>query len=104
MIDAQLHDLSLRMVVLSKYIGMGMVRIIIPSIIDLLGYDREFCSSSSSSDSTRVTQKHNDIIIVMKFCKNVDIRHPKRLVILISLQATTNSPRQYIIMESHLSV
>ena len=27
------------------YIGMGMV----PSIIDVWGYDREFCSSSSSS-------------------------------------------------------
>ena len=27
------------------YIGIGMV----PSIIDVWGYDREFCSSSSSS-------------------------------------------------------
>ena len=66
------------MVVLS-IIGM-------PSIIDVCGYDREFCSSSpsssSDSDSTPITQKRNNT--VMKFCKNVDIRHPKRLVILIS--------------------
>ena len=39
-------------------IGMGMV----PSIIDVWGYDREFCSSSSpSSDSTPITQKRNNI-------------------------------------------
>ena len=37
------------------YIGIGMVA----SIIDVWGYDREFCSSSSSpsSSSTNVTQK-----------------------------------------------
>ena len=57
----------------------------VPSIIDVWGYDREFCSSSSpsSSDSTPITQKLNNK--VMKFCHNVDIRHPKRLVILVSL-------------------
>ena len=37
-------DLSLSTVVLSIIIVIGMV----PSIIDVLGYDREFCSSSSS--------------------------------------------------------
>ena len=45
------------------YIGMGMV----PSIIGVWGYDREFCSSSSppppppSSSPSRVTQKPNKI-------------------------------------------
>ena len=48
------------------YIGMGMV----PSIIDVWGYDREFCSSSSPSPSppppspspsSHVTQKPNNI-------------------------------------------
>ena len=43
------------------YIGMGMV----PSIIDVWGYDREFCSSSSPPPSpppsSRVTQKQNNI-------------------------------------------
>ena len=44
------------------YIGIGMV----PSIIDVWGYDREFCSSSSpppppSSPPSRVTQKPNKI-------------------------------------------
>ena len=38
----------------------------VPSIIDVWGYDREF------------VKKHT---IVMKFCNNVDIYHPKRLVI-----------------------
>ena len=45
-------------------IGMGMI----PSIIDVLGYDREFCSSSppspsssSSSSSTSITQKPKEI-------------------------------------------
>ena len=43
---------SLSTVVLS--VGIDMV----PSIIDVWGYDREICSSSSSSSSsTRVTQK-----------------------------------------------
>ena len=37
-------------------IGIGMV----PSIVDVWGYDREFCSSSSSP-SSRVTQKPNNI-------------------------------------------
>ena len=48
--------LSLSTVVLSD-IGIDMV----PSIIDVWGYDREFCSSSPSpspsSDSTPITQK-----------------------------------------------
>ena len=59
----------------------------VPSIIDVWGYDREFCSSSPppSPSSTRVTQKCNSIIL-MKFCKNVDIRNPKRLVILTTLK------------------
>ena len=38
----------------------------------------------------------------MKYCKNVDMHHPKWLVILKQhclLQTTTNSPRQYIIGE-----
>ena len=48
----------------TQYIGKGMV----PSIIDVRDYDREFCSSSpspspssSSSDSTPITQKRNNI-------------------------------------------
>ena len=47
-------------------LGIDMV----PSITDVWGYDREFCSSSSSS-LTRVTQteKHK----LMKFCKNMGI-------------------------------
>ena len=42
------------------YIGIGMV----PSIIGVWGYDREFCSSSSppsSPPSSRITQKPNNI-------------------------------------------
>ena len=60
----------------------------VPSIIDVWGYDREFCSSSSPpsppppSPSSRVTQKPNNIK-VMKFCKNVDIHNAKRLHIFI---------------------
>ena len=55
----------------------------VPSIV--LVCDREFCCSfsspsSPSSDSTLKTKQHT----VMKFCKNVDISHPKRLVILIN--------------------
>ena len=38
-------------------IGIDMV----DSITDVWGYDREFCSSSSSSSSTRVTQKPKNI-------------------------------------------
>ena len=34
-------------------LSMGMV----PSIIDVWGYDRQFCSSSSSSSSTSITKK-----------------------------------------------
>ena len=42
----------------TSYIGIDMV----PSIIDVWGYDREFSSiSSSSSSSTRVTQKQKYI-------------------------------------------
>ena len=57
---------SLSTVVLSIIIGIGMV----PSIIDVWGYDTEFCSSSSPpppppppspSPSSRVTQKPNNI-------------------------------------------
>ena len=33
----------------------------VPSIIDVWGYDKEFCSSSSSSPSSRVTQNPNNI-------------------------------------------
>ena len=51
----------------------------VPSIIDVWGYDREFCSSSSSFPS-RVTQKLNNM---MKFCRNVDIHNVKRLHIFI---------------------
>ena len=59
-IFSYVYSLSLRMVVLS--IGIGMV----PSIIDVWGYDREFCSSSSPPPpppppSSRVTQKPNNI-------------------------------------------
>ena len=61
------------------YIGIGMV----PSIIGVWGYDREFCSSSPPSSSpSRVTQKPNKYK-VMKFCKNVDIHNAKRLHIFI---------------------
>ena len=45
--------ISLSTVVLSIIIGMGMV----PSIIDVWGYDSEFCSSSSSSTSITQTPK-----------------------------------------------
>ena len=49
--------LSLSTVVLSIIIGIGIV----PSIIDVWGYDMELCSSSSSSPSTNVTQKLKQI-------------------------------------------
>ena len=40
----------------------------------------------AESSSKAITQKRNNIIIiVMKFCKKVDIRHLKRPVILICL-------------------
>ena len=54
--------ISLSTVVLS-IIGIGMV----PSIIDVWGYDREFCSSSSPPPApsppppSHVTQKPNNI-------------------------------------------
>ena len=44
----------------------------VPSITDVWGYDREFCSSSSSSSSTHVTQKPKKHKL-MKFCKNIGI-------------------------------
>ena len=53
----------------------------VPSITDVWGYDREFCSSSSSSSSslTRVTQKPKNINY-MKFCKNENISlHVRKL-------------------------
>ena len=55
----------------------------VPSIIDVWGYDREFCSSSPSPSPpppppSRVTQKPNNIKL-MKFCKNVNIHNAKRL-------------------------
>ena len=55
----------------------------VPSIIDVWGYDREF-SSFSSSSSTRVTQK-TEKHKLMKFCKNVGIHGPMGIVILICL-------------------
>ena len=58
----------------------------VPSIIDVWGYDREFCSSSSPPPSpppppsrNSKTKQHK----VMKFCKNVDIHNAKRLHIFI---------------------
>ena len=62
--------ISLGTVVLSIRIGM------VPSIIDVWGYDRKFCSPSPPPPS-RVTQTPTNI--VQKFCKNVDIHNAKRL-------------------------
>ena len=41
----------------TQYIGIGMV----PSIIDVWGYDREFCSSSPPPPPSCVTQEPNNI-------------------------------------------
>ena len=65
------------------YIGMAKV---LP-IIDVLGYDGQnssFSSSSPYSDSTPITQKRKPYII-MKLCEYVGFCNAKRLVILICL-------------------
>ena len=54
------------------------------SIIDEWGYDRLFCSSSSS-DSTTITQTKQHTIV--KFCKNVDICHLTTLFTVNNPQA-----------------
>ena len=51
----------------------------VPSIIDVWGYDREFCSSSSPRHLTQKPQQNK----VMKFCKNVVIHNVTRLHISI---------------------
>ena len=52
--------------------------------IDVRDYDREFCSSSSSSSSTsRVANSKTKHHKVMKFCKNVDIHNATKLHIFI---------------------
>ena len=47
----------------------------VPGIIDVRGYDREFCSSSSSSSTGRVANSKTKHHKVMNFCKNVDIHN-----------------------------
>ena len=52
----------------------------VPSIIDVWGYDRVlFIFFFSSKSHNSKTEKHE----VMKFCKNVDIHNAKRLHIFI---------------------
>ena len=80
----------------------------VPSIIDVWGYDREFIFFFFFLDSNnKKTEKHK----VMKFCKNVDIHGSMGMIILIclyviklSVNNKTNSPRQYIIMGTHEAV
>ena len=71
-------------------IGMGMV----PRIIDVWGYDREFCSSSPSFFSSffrlnSVTQKRNNIIVI-NFCKNVTRRDWSYLGEVFNIQNYSN--------------